>query len=52
MERSIAELDARMVATINAQGGSKRIRQGFDYIIAAELDPDFKGGRGGAASEL
>ena len=37
MEASIATLDARMAATVNSQSG-RRIRSGFDYVIAAEID--------------
>lgn len=42
MGASIDELDRRMATTLNAQGPGKRIKYGFDYIIAAEIDPAFK----------
>ncbi len=41
MEKSLAELDRRMVNVVAAQKPTSRIRHGFDYIIAAELDPDW-----------
>jgi len=50
MKASIDELDRRVAATIATQHPSKRIKQGFDYVIAAEIDPAFvRPGRPAAA---
>mmetsp|Transcript_18790 Transcript_18790/g.34262 ORF Transcript_18790/g.34262 Transcript_18790/m.34262 type:complete len:328 (+) Transcript_18790:21-1004(+) len=42
MKISLDDLDRRMVAAVARQAPSKRIKHGFDYIIAAEIDPAFK----------
>ena len=42
MARRLAELDSRMVNVVAAQKPNSRIRHGFDYIIAAEVDPTFQ----------
>ena len=49
MELSIADLDRRLVAAINAQSPDRRIKHGFDYVIAAEVDPSFVPARTGGA---
>ena len=49
MEKSLAELDRRMSNVVAAQKPGNRIRHGFDYIIAAEIDPNWKGAEVGNA---
>jgi hypothetical protein len=41
---ALDDLDRRMVGVVASQAPSKRIQHGFDYIIAAEIDPAFKAG--------
>jgi hypothetical protein len=50
MELSIADLDRKLVAAVNAQAPDRRIKHGFDYVIAAEVDPAFVPARFGGAA--
>lgn len=48
MGAAIDALDAKAARVVNAQPG-KRITHEFDYVIAAEIDPE-AGARGGVAA--